>query len=46
VSDADARGLTTIILSVREFAAAATASGFVTRAIANAGGERAVAPGG
>jgi len=33
-------------LLMREFAAAATASGFVTRAIANAGGERAVAPGG
>jgi hypothetical protein len=46
VSAADARGLATLILSVREFAAAVTASGFVTRAIANAGGERAVAPGG
>ena len=46
MSAADARGLTTIILSVREFAAAATASGFVTRAIEKAGVQGAVAPGG
>jgi|SoimicmetaTmtLAA_FD_contig_91_84639_length_599_multi_2_in_0_out_0_2 hypothetical protein len=39
-------GLTTIIPLVREFAAAAIASGFVTRAIAKAGVQRAVAPGG
>ena len=39
-------GLTTIILLMREFTAAAIASGFVTRAIAKAGVERAVAPGG
>jgi hypothetical protein len=39
-------GLTTIILLVREFTAAAIASGFVTRAIAKAGVQRAVAPGG
>ena len=45
MSAADARGLATIILSVREFAAAATASGFVTRAIAKAGVERAVGAG-
>ena len=37
-------GVTTIILLVREFTAAATASGFVTRAIEEAGVQGAVAP--
>ena len=37
-------GLTTIILLVREFTAAAIASGFVTRAIVEAGVQGAVAP--
>ena len=46
MSDAGARGPYNNNLSMREFAAAAIASGLVTRAIAKAGVERAVAPGG
>ena len=46
MSDAGARGPYNNNLLMREFTAAAIASGFVTRAIAKAGVERAVAPGG
>jgi hypothetical protein len=46
VSDAGARGPYDNNLLMREFAVAAIASGLVTRAIAKAGVERVVAPGG